>query len=65
MKRVLAISTKCKIIMATLCNFNDPDKCTKLWVKLLLRLSVTVYVVMMMQQNYMMNAVRKWNSLKI
>ena len=28
----LAISTKCKIIMAALCNFHDPDKCTKLWV---------------------------------
>lgn len=27
----LGISTKCKILMATLCNFHDPDKCTKLW----------------------------------
>lgn len=27
----LGISTKCKIIMATLCNFHDSDKCTKLW----------------------------------
>ena len=28
----LAISTKYKIIMTALCNFHDPDKCTKLWV---------------------------------
>lgn len=27
----LGISTKCKIIMATLGNFHDLDKCTKLW----------------------------------